>query len=89
MDRTFDHVAGHGKRSAPTNPTTGTRPASADDHSLNRFAQRNPDRPYSRSIELSMSFEVRTGLSITGPSPAANRSFRPIGSTGNRRSAKT
>jgi len=29
-----------------------------------------------------MSFEVRTGLSITGPSPAAKRSFSPMGSTG-------
>ena len=35
-----------------------------------------------------MSFDVRTGLSMTGPSPAMKFSFKPIGSTGNSRSAK-
>jgi hypothetical protein len=37
---------------------------------------------------LSISFDVRTGLSMRGPSPETNSSFKPMGSTGNSRSAK-
>ncbi len=36
----------------------------------------------------SMSSGCAIGLSIDGPSPVTNSSFRPIGSTGSRRSAK-
>ena len=83
----FNHVAGHRERSAHK-PDHRHPARQRPHHLLDRLAHIAQIIGVRDRQAIDVIAEVRTGLSITGPSPAAKRSFSPIGSTGSSKSAK-